>query len=174
LGTQLPVGRDDPFPAADEQGAALSGCFHRAFEDGQFGFGASPHIESVKSLFQGVERSVGSVELERLLLFEEVEAKVDRPFEEMEPDTVITLPGHVGEFHQGPAIKTEEVFPAEAELGAAVPGLQLIALDQGQVDHPFFRSKIPGSLDDNVALDVGQAGEAIAVVAVFLGKGEER
>jgi hypothetical protein len=114
------------------------------------------------------------VELEGLLLLEEVETKVNGPLEEMEPDAVVTLPGHVGEFHQGSPVKSKEVFPAEAELDPAVPGLQLIALDQGQVDHPFFGSETPGSLDNDVSLDVGQTGEAVAGVAVFLGEGEER
>ena len=114
------------------------------------------------------------MELESLLFFKKVETKVDAPLEEMKPDPFITLPGHVGEFHQGSAVKSKEVFPAEAELGPAVPGLQLIALDQGQVNHPFFRPEVPGSLDDDMALDVSQTGETVAVVAVLLGESEER
>ncbi len=172
-GTQDSAGGDESLPAGDEQGAALTGGFHGAFNNGQFGLAARLHIETEKPRLQGIKRGIRSVKLETFLFAEEIEAKEDGPFEEMDPDAVVTLPGHVGKFNQSPAVEAEKILPAETELGAAIAGLQLIALDQGQVDHPFFRSEILGSLDDDMALDISQAGETVAVISFLLGEGKE-
>ena len=172
-GSQVPARSQELLPASDEQGASLAGRLHGAFDNRQFGLAIFLHIETVESFLQSIERGVWSMKLKCLLLPEEIEPKIDRPFEEMDPNTVITLPGHIGELHEGHVIKSQEVLAAEGELRPASSCLELIALDQGQVDNTFFRPEVPGSQNHDMPLDVGEAGETVAVVAILLGEGEE-
>lgn len=173
-GSQVPTRSQELLPASNEQGATLAGRLHRAFDDRQFGLPVLTHVEAVESFFERVERGILSVKFECLLFSKEVQAKKDGPLEEMEPDAVVTLPGHAGKLHQGHVVETEEVLPAEGELRPASSGLELIALDQGQVDNTFFRPEIRGSQNNDMPLDEGHAGETVAIIAVLLGEGEER
>ena len=161
-------------PAADEQGPGLAGRLHGPLEDRQFGLAVLPHVKTVESFLQRIERGVRCVQLECLLIPKEIEAKDDPALEEMDPDPVVAFPGHIGKLHERRVIETQEVLAAETELCPAGPGFQLISLDQSQVDDALFRPKVSGSQDDHMALDIGQSGETVAVVSFFLGESEDR
>jgi hypothetical protein len=90
--------------------------------------------------------------------------EVDAPLEDMELDPVVSFPGQQGEFDLGVLADTEKVPMAEMDFGLTDLRPDLVSLDQGQVDLSLFVAEVRGSLDENVAADVIQAGETRGVV----------
>jgi hypothetical protein len=90
----------------------------------------------------------------------------------MKPRPVIPAAGQVGEFYFGSAVQTEVIFLAETDFRPAVAGGQLVALDQGEVDHAFLRPEVGCPHDDHAALDITQTCVAVAVIFFVILSGQ--
>ncbi len=167
---ELSVGGQEHLPASDELGTALPGRLDRAFEDGELGFTIASGVEPEEAFFQDIERGPRGVNFESLFLLDEADAQIDVAAQEMDPDTIVTAPGQVGKFYERIVIDPEIVLSAKAHLRPPILGFDLIALDDGQVDHARFRPEVAGPLDDDVSLDVGQPDKAPAVIILVLGE----
>jgi len=113
------------------------------------------------------------MDFEGLLFLKLVDAQVDVPAQEMDPDPVIAAAWQDGEFHQGVVIDPQIILAGEADLCSAVPGFELIALDDGQVGNSRFRPEIAGPIDDDIAFDIGHPNKTPAVIILLLGESEE-
>jgi hypothetical protein len=169
LRPQMPVGSHQAFPAGDELGTGLAGGFNRPFQDHQLGLAVLSDIEPEEAILQNIEGSVGSVNFEGFFLLKEIDPEIDAPGQEMKPRPVIPAAGQVGEFHFAAPVQPEIVFSAETDFRPAVAGGQLVALDQGEVDHAFLRTEVGRTHDHDAALDITQTCVAVPVIFFALG-----
>jgi hypothetical protein len=159
------VDRGDLFLRPDEEGSFLSGRFGGSLEDEKLGFLPRPDVDPVEPHVEEIKRGVGSVNFDAFFDLEPVHPEVNASLEDMKLDPVVTFSGQQGEFDLGILADTEKVPVAEMNLGLADLRPDLVSLDQSQVDLSLFIAEVRGSLDENIATDVIQAGETRGVVA---------
>jgi hypothetical protein len=158
----------------DEDGAVLGGRLETAFPDGGLGFPVEPDVEPVETLFENVERGVGSMDLDALVHGEPAHPEISAAFGEMELDALVPLGGQDGEFDPGVVVKAKVVPVSEVDLGLAAVGPHLVPLDQREVDLALLVAQVRGPLDVDRAGDIAQAGEAVRIIPFILRLEAER
>jgi hypothetical protein len=157
----------------DERRPVLGGRLQAAFMDEDSGLAARRHIEAVQALFEDVERRVGGMDRHAFIDGEMAHSEVGASLEDMDLEALVPLLGELGEFHFGVGVEAKVVPAAEVDLGLAVLGPHLIALDEGQVDLALLIAQVGGPLDVDGAVDVAQPGETVGVIAFVLGQKAE-
>ncbi len=144
---------------------ARFGCgFEAALRGIGPGRSVGPDVKPVKPGFEHVERGVGSMDLEALVLEEGADPHVDGAFRQVDADTLIALCGQGRELDLGVFAEAQVIALAEVDLGLASLGPERVALDEGQVDLALFKALVRRALDKDVAVDVAQAGITVGIV----------
>jgi hypothetical protein len=170
----MSVRGQEHLPAPDELGALFSGCLDGSLDHSHLGLPIGAGFEPVQPFLKNVKRGIRSMNFKALFFVHGADAQIDPSGGQVEPCPVIAALRQVGEFHYGGSIEPQVILSSEVDLGPAVLGLQLIAFDQSKVHDSLLRTQVLDALDDDIALHIGQAGEAVVVIALVLGQGEER
>jgi hypothetical protein len=166
---QTTVRGGERFPGVNHDGALFAGGFKAALDDEDLGLAVQTDVEPIEAFVQDVAREVGGMNLDGLFVGESADPEVRAAFKDVDFDPVIPLRGQDGELHLAVVVQPEIIPAAEIDLGAAGSGPQLIPLDQSQVDLTPLGTEVRCPLDEDIAADIGQAGEARGIIAVRRG-----
>jgi hypothetical protein len=134
----MPVGGQEPGPAAYQFRTFLAGRFHRTFQDCELTAAVSSQVKPVETFLQNIERCIRSMDLKAFLLLQVADPEINVAAEEMNPDPVVSLSGQIGEFHLRVIVKAEIVFLSKIDFSSPVICPQLISLNEGQIDHALL------------------------------------
>jgi hypothetical protein len=159
--------------AGDYSGARLSSGLHLPFQGKDHRFIISD-IHPVKSLLEDVEGGIRRMNFYLFFNGQVVDAQVGWTAEKVNADQVIPAFGEALKINLRIGSQPKKIIAAEVDLHTAVPGPELLSLNDGKVYDAFLITQVSGPLDENISLDIAEMCIAPGIIILLAGAEKER